>query len=541
MPAVILAFLIAFMTFIFEPITMYANNINDFWFDFYTLIKPTGLFFLILFVLVLGFLGIVFLITEKLKKRKIYYYSLIIFSYGFIIFYINSNYLAGFLPSLDGELIDYSAFLPNFVSILVLIVVLVAIIFLVKKVNLEKSVKILSYIELAIFAMLSVSLLSTFLTTPVLEAKDISIEASIRDIDKLSSEKNFLILLVDAVDSAIFDKVVQSKDEYKEALKDFTYYPDTVSGYAFTRDSIPFIFSGKWNRNEKEFSEYSTEAFNNSPVFKKIVEENYERGFYDNDFTWRDEQAMEVFPNLDLIKKEVRKFTFLKQELKYLLFKFLPYPLKRFSNIQTMNFDLAQTKNFAESFDWHNTHFYEDTLEKPIKEVKEKVFQYIHIEGAHPPFDLDGELNSIDEAEGTYPQKIEAAAKIIEKYLERLKNNNVYGNSTIVLLADHGYRYEDRGRHNPILYIKDAGEVNSETVVSRKQISYEDLAEAFVKLLDGEKSEDAFSEVPEEGRVRLHVHNGFKHEEHMIEYEIKGKAYLPEAEVVSPTGREFNL
>ena len=35
----VLSLVVSFMFFVFEPITMYANNIDDFWFDFYT---PSG-------------------------------------------------------------------------------------------------------------------------------------------------------------------------------------------------------------------------------------------------------------------------------------------------------------------------------------------------------------------------------------------------------------------------------------------------------------------------------------------------------------------
>ena len=38
--AYVLAFAVSFMLFIYEPILMYTNNINDFWFDLITMLKP---------------------------------------------------------------------------------------------------------------------------------------------------------------------------------------------------------------------------------------------------------------------------------------------------------------------------------------------------------------------------------------------------------------------------------------------------------------------------------------------------------------------
>ena len=538
LPAIILAFAMAFMTFIFEPITMYANNTNDFWFDFYTLIRPTGLFFLILFAGMMGGFLVVYLIAKKLKKEKLYYLSLLIVSYGFIVFYIHSNYLAGFLPSLDGETIDYSGFLPNFLSILVLLLCLVGIIILVKKVRLEKGVKIVSYVNLAIVAMLGVSLLSTFLTTPVLEAKEILASSTVKNLNTASTNENFFIFLVDAVDSTHFNKVVQSDEEYQKTFRDFSYFPDTVSGYAFTRDSVPFIFSGKWYENEKPFAEYSTEAFDNSPLFNKLAEKNFNRNIYNVDFVWRSRKALE-FDNVDSIEKNVKLGTFFKQELKYLMFKFFPYPLKRFSSIQSMNFNWAQRRDEYDSYGWGDVYYYNTTLEQPVEKTNEKMFKYIHLEGGHVPYDVDEDVQLIPDESGTYPEKLVATMKIIKKYLERLKANGVYDNSTIVILADHGFWFEGTNRQNPILYIKGKGETHSEMIESKKQISYEDLAEAFVELLDGKNSEEIFKEVPEDGRVRRYIYNGFNHEEHMVEYELKGEAW--DATALVETGREFNL
>lgn len=40
LPAYILSLAVSFMLFIYEPIVMYTSNINDFWFDFITMLKP---------------------------------------------------------------------------------------------------------------------------------------------------------------------------------------------------------------------------------------------------------------------------------------------------------------------------------------------------------------------------------------------------------------------------------------------------------------------------------------------------------------------
>ena len=534
----ILAFSISFMAFIFEPIMMYANNINDFWFDFMILIFPTMLFFIVSFVLIFGILLLSFYIAKSKKKEKVFY--IFLFSLGalFLVFYINSNYLAGFLPALDGEIIDYGGFLVNFFAILIPILIVVGIILLVKKFRFEKAAKILAYIQLAVVVMLSVSLISVFLTTPVLENKRNLIVSTTKNLNLASEKENFFIFLVDAIDSTTFNKIVESDEKYQETLKDFVYFPDSLSGYDFTRDSIPLIFSGVFNKNEQAFSEYSTKAFDGSPLFKALDEQNYLRNFYDNDFVWESEEVTK-FSNIESLENKVKLVPMFKQEMKYILFKFLPQPLKRFSKIEGLNFNLARPIDEREVFRWGDVHFYNDVLEEEIGKTDKKVFSYIHIEGAHVPFTIDENVRYVDEGEGSYPKKVEATMKIIRKYLERLKSADVYDNSSIVILADHGYNFEESGRQNPILYIKTKNETRESTKVSEKQVSYVDLAEAFVRILNRKTSEELFADLPVEGRTRTFIHNGFKTEDHMIEYQTTDKAWNKDSLI--PTGREFNL
>ena len=57
----------------------------------------------------------------------------------------------------------------------------------------------------------------------------------------------------------------------------------------------------------------------------------------------------------------------------------------------------------------------------------------MHLEGAHVPFDIDENFNPV--YDGTYEQKILATIKLIEAFINRLKENDVYDNSVIVILA----------------------------------------------------------------------------------------------------------
>lgn len=538
--AVIFSAIFSFMLFIFEPVTMYANNINDFWFDFYTLIKPTFIAFLLSFIGLSAFFIIAYFISLKVKKKNLFLIIFLITIFCFICAYIHSNFLSSFLPPLDGTTFDWSNPAANISSIITCVILAAILIFCSIKFGLIKTAKYSLYASIVIFTMLIASLISTIATTDVLVAKNFTTIVTDNNLNLVSNQENFMILLLDAVDSTHFNKIVESNSDYQEVFKDFSYFPDTLSGYTFTRDSIPFIFSAQWNENEKPFGEYCTEAYDNSAFFNALDQKQFNRNFYDIDTTcWQSRKALK-FNNIDSLGKDAKSTTFIKQEIKYILFKILPFPLKRFSSIRSLDFNLSQpTDESSEAFVWWDTNFYHDTLKQPITKINDKYFQYIHLEGGHTPFNLNANVEEISEEEGTYEQKLEASMKIIKAYLDRLKENNAYDNATIVILADHGFWHINTSRVNPILYIKGVGETHDKMQISKKQVSYVDLSQAFIELLSNKNSTEIFADIPTEGRTRRYIDNHFNGEDHMEEYETTDNAW--KAESLKPTGREFNL
>lgn len=537
--AIIFSLIFSFMLFIFEPITMYAGNMNDFWFDFYIIIKPSSLFFILAFVCLSIFFTIIYLISIKLKNKTFFLIIFLIAIFGFLCAYIHSNFLSNFLPSLDGTTLDWSDFAANLSSIIVCVVIIAALIFCSIKFGLANTAKYSFFTSLAVFLILLVSLFSTFTTTDVLKSKDFTAISTERNLSTVSTNRNYMVFLLDAVDSTHFRKVVDGNSEYQTALKDFSYYPDTLSAYTFTRDSIPFIFSGVWNENQKPFDEYCTETYDNSTFFNALEKAHYNRNFYDIDSTcWHSREALK-FNNIDSLGKDAKKSVFLKEELKYLLFKMLPFPLKRFSRINNMDFGRAKADLEDADFDWGDVNFYHNYLTQPVAKTDDKYFQFIHIEGGHTPFNLNENVEKIPEEEGTYEEKLKGSMKIVETYLNRLKSNGAYNNATIVILADHGFWHNGTSRVNPILYIKGVNETHDQMLVSNKQISYADLVEAFTELLKDKKSTEIFTDIPTEGRTRRYLNNSFKGEDHMQEYETTDNAW--KAESLKPTGKEFNL
>ena len=158
------------------------------------------------------------------------------------------------------------------------------------------------------------------------------------------------------------------------------------------------------------------------------------------------------------------------------------------------------------------------------------------MDGAHIPFTFNKDLDEVLDAD--YYSEVEGMGTITKKYFDYLKEHDVYDNSVIILMADHGYNVDASvyGRQNPILYIKGLYEKHEEMNISDKPISFEVLNEAYKDLLDDKKSIELFHDI-DMNRKRIHFiyANDTKV---MKEYETTGKAW--ETDKLKPTGNVFN-
>ena len=533
-PSYILAFVISFMLFIYEPVMMYSTNMNDFWFNLDIMIIPVLTLCIISTLIISSVFTLIYYINKKFSdKTKVYNIFFIITFIIFLASYIQGNYLIKNLPNLDGSKIHWNKHLvDNIITYVVWAIITVSTITCIIKFKIENVIKSTKYISIAIFIMLFVSAFTTILTTRVYAKRKIVASTTI-NFNTASEDKNFFIFLVDQVDARRFEKIVKT-DEYKDTFEDFTYYPDTMSMYPYTRNSIPLILSGKPNENKTNFRNYYNNAMDNSKFINRLIEEDYNINIYENESNWTSKKS-NIVSNKKSISSKIKISNFTKQVLRYVGFKYLPYSLKKYSNIEKMDFNGNELTGGKDLFDWTLPEIYDDIQNNEVKVKEQKYFKFIHTEGAHVPFDIDKDLNSTKN--GTYNDKMKATLKVINAYLDRLKKYDIYDNSVIIILADHGYNFgKNLGRQNPILYIKGIDE-HHEMYTSDKAISHADLADAYLELLDGKTSEEIFEDIDDK-RERRYLSYRYLGEKHLIEYIQTGKAW--NLKTLKKTGKKYN-
>lgn len=482
---ILLAFASSFMLMFYAPLELYLNNIDEFFFDLNALLPVLLKMFLLLFVVLL-----VFLMIANLIHKKLYYLVLWIGIVLFVVFYIHGNLFAGPLPPMDGKTIVWSEYtIYMIISVVIIIAVILLFFFLWKKLSHASFLKMISIISVVTVLILSITTVTLIIKNNGFKHKIQTVSTN-KNIQTFSEDKNFIILVMDATDARALSEIWDSHPQYKETFRDFTWYRNMTGGYSFTRPSVPLILCNQWYYGQEDFLEFGTRAFDESPLILRLLDESYSIGYYAADRTTMTTDKRERFNNLISrpLYTNFRNFAVYESFLTW--YRYAPWFLKNIVKVDAnlLNY-IADNSDFDYYF-WDNISFYKILNTREIEKSSEKQFKYIHVEGAHTPYQYDAQVNIIDTSEGTYYQNVECAMTIVTTYINQLKDNGIYDNTVLIVMADHGSDYNDEGeisKINPIFFVKGIDE-HHEVTINEAPVSYDDLMDSYMRLLDGKQS-----------------------------------------------------
>ena len=544
MPGIFISLAISFLLFLYAPVDLYCANVSEFWFDFSTLlITALGMFAACFAVLMVLYL------IAMLIHPYVYRIALAGGLTLFICTYIQGNFMIDKLPPLDGTSIWWEKYdiLRKDTLILwgiVLAVVVLAAIFLRK----ERFENVAMFISGCMTLMLLVTACSTALTNGALIPK-VHLHISEENEFNMSSDENFVIFVLDTADSREFTSLLEDHPEYRDIFADFTYYENMMGNYSCTMNAVAYILSGEWFENQEPLADYLNDVYLNSPLWEELWSRGYQIDLYEDDIRAQDDSVADNFGNV--YHTTVRPNSYLelaKDELKLVGFRYAPYDLKRYCETREIYFDALQVSEpdgtTAGIFTEDNMAFKEALLENGVvMDQEQKNFKFIHLEGAHAPFIYGGDMEYVPG--GDYRQNMEASIALTAKYIDAIKESGAYDNTAIIVMADHVYNGQgdetDRDvwmRPAPMFLVKGMREQHDTMQISEAPVSYVDLWDAYMRLMDGKQSDAIFDWKEGDTRERRYLRYSFSETDHLVEYIQKGHAQ--DLDGMELTGREFN-
>lgn len=532
-----------FMIMLYAPLEIVFNNQSDFWFDMWELLQwigPVALMSIFIGIMILFLLSRINIFIFKVVSAGLWI--------AYICMYIQGNFLVGNLPLLDGSDIPWNQYpMDRIKSIIVWLLVIFFVIFIIKKRGFTFFARLGKTISIFIVLILGITLGFLCISTKAYERKS-TICVTDKGLWDYSRESNFIIFVLDSVNGQEVNNLIHSDDgqEYEKMLKDFTFYYNMQGAYPFTGNSSAFILSGEWYENDMSSKSYFHKAYTNSVLLDELDIRNYDKGLYLDGLNNMDEDYY-LYENIMSSKAdESMKGIIVKSVMRIVGMKYLPFDLKRLCiNNKKFNTEkylkmLIPEEDSANIFDPDNKVFLEQMNQASIQYSNKKQFKYIHIDGAHAPFQYNINVEKIKDA--TYQTSVEASMTIVDQYLNKLKKAGVYDNSIIIIMADHGYDNSSDEiinsyfyRQNPMFFVKGINE-NHSLMQSKAPVSFVDLNLCYRRLLDGNRGTDVFDYKEGDNRIRRWLYyeggNG-----PIIEYEQSEEAWR--RETLYATGREY--
>ena len=497
---VIVAFI--FNILIFAPIEIFLTNQEEFWFGLKDFV------FIILYVSVFIFL-ILYLIS-KLLKNKNWIINRIVFALT-IGLYIQGNFLNFGYGTLDGSEVNWNGSIYKGFINLGIWIVLILLPYAFKKLRKKENFNILSSI-VSIFILL-IELIT--LTTVVFTSKsEKNLGLSNKNIFNMSKKDNIVVMMSDTFEGTYMNQILDDYPEYKEKLKDFIYFDNCTGVSFFTFSSMPTLLTGVKCEVGNNLQENLDKCFNDTDFYKTLKENGYDCELYlEKKLTPKDEKI----DNLSKINEKTNlnsKIRLSKKMYKYVLYRYLPHFLKPSFNLTSDEFNEIKSKDnnlkyFEKIYHMDDVEFNKQLLENGLTvNNRKKVFKFIELNGLHLPYTTTREL--VDDKSKEYAEKDDeekryeealAALNLLVNYIEELKKADSYDNTTIVLLADHGYH----NRFYTNLLVKKAGDNHDFEINSAPVTTIEDLIPTILNLATNSKDygKDFFDYKEDDERTRI--------------------------------------
>lgn len=462
---------VTFMILFFGPLEIYLASKDAFFFSGYDVLPITILFF------AAGFfcLSVFQYILRRLNRSIWSLFCSFLFGCG-IALYIQGNFILTEYGLLDGSTINWSEYKwEGVISACLFLFSIGASVFLLCKY--KKHFKTVSIISLCI-TLVQIITLSTLLLTNGLDKAPVQ-KATTKNEFSFSSDKNIAVLLFDTFDSQVMEELLKSENssEYEELLADFTYYPDTLGMYNHTDFAIPHFLTGVQTDNQTTFGEYIDFAYSNSSFLSDLNEDNWQIGLYTDILLPRVDTGLNIsnWENVTLTVSSKRRLA--SYLYKLVGFRYLPHQLKPYCYFYSDDMmSICSIKDSDDDiFDWNNLAFYENI--NSIKTNSETpTFHFYHLEGTHPPFSINTNLEYVDNT--TITDEGHAMMLIIDRFIQTLKEKNIYDNTAIIICADHGY-YDMKQR--PVFLIKEIAKEHPFTI-STSTVSYSNMQDILLSL-----------------------------------------------------------
>ena len=409
--------------------------------------------------------------------------------------YIQYMFMNGNLDKLGMASFDWTAHSGYAVLNLLIWVLILTVPFVIRrsKPGIYKKISVILPAFLLLLHIFSL-ILAIALTNKDIWSTDNKFYMSNEEMYTVSPNKNVIVLVFDAADNYYIENMLKEKPQNFDGLEDFTVYTNTCSIYDYTTLSFMTMFGGLDFMPDATGTEIFDAAWNSDKAHKfydTLHDLNFKVNAYNMAGGTAEDWIGLIDNALEREKPEKPKLyesnnTQIENGMRGIgLYRALPFAFKKFIGAEKIDFrnaafyyDLDYIKNY-------NNDDFLNALKLKTADTDKNYFIIQHTIGMHYPCNNEGSLN--------------ACLDIVKEYVKQLKALNIYDDSVIIAISDHGEHTVQEDTKTPfaatpILMIKRAGASNDKCTTDNTPIYFSDLLSTFAQDagLEKQRSVDAF-------------------------------------------------
>ena len=269
-----------------------------------------------------------------------------------------------------------------------------------------------------------------------------------------SKKKNVIILVIDSFQSDIFQELINENSDYSTTLDGFTYFRNALAGFARTYASAPLILTSQYYDNTIPMQKFIQKAFSDESIPKLLKDNKFRVDMFPCRMKtiYLDENQASNFIKRSASKNIHHNWLFL---IDLSFFRHLPHFFKKYIHSNESWFlsrifysEKAEILSGKEPESEINTQkkykpkdlVFVEKLVAYADLTDDKVFKFYHLEGIHPPFILNEnlEFERMKANRNSMKRQAKGMMKLVDIFLKKLYQLGVYNSSYIFIIGDHG-------------------------------------------------------------------------------------------------------
>lgn len=429
--AAIPVFLLVFIYAFFLPIEAVTANATYLYFTYHDILTE----------LVVIFLGVALALTLVVSLfRGGLFEGIVLGITGLTIAsYVQYMFLNPDFGVLDGTAINWHTYTTEaLLNLLVWAGILIALFLLKKQLSKDTLHTIVLFACVVIFAAQAVGAVSLMVNS---EPKDRRY-MSANDRMTVSANDNVIVFLPDGISNVLFEEVIETYPDIKEALKDFTYYNNANCNTRTTFPGLVAWLTGQIYDGSESISSFFENAWTDELALKfysTLKEKNYAVNLYAKGTLLTDDMD-HLEPIADNMAESEQ--TYLNMEAFSSLYKlsaFRCFPLIMKAPMWITTGDIQNICSFSTDNNIYSNHKFINEFRAGQLETDPEKNYYIvqYLKGGHSPYQTDE--NGVYVSGGTtHVAQTAGYLRVIVEYINQLKELGVYDDATIIISADHG-------------------------------------------------------------------------------------------------------